>query len=238
MQARIVSAGQGARWLSSGWRLFRAAPVGWLAATFAYWFAMSVVSLVPVVGGIVALIVVPAFTVGFMALGRASEGGAPIGLGLLFEGFRHRVGAQIVLGLLYLASFAAVLGASALADGGALARWMMGAGEEPADSLAAAAFAAAAYVPVMAAFWFAPPLAAWHSLGAGKALFFSFFAFLLNWRALLAYGALAAAFALPLALVLKLAAPLFLPLMLLVVPVLLASFYASYHDVFGYHPGQ
>src|SRR5919204_5843418 len=29
MQARIVEATRGARWLADGWRLFRAAPLGW-----------------------------------------------------------------------------------------------------------------------------------------------------------------------------------------------------------------
>lgn len=113
--------------------------------------------------------------------------------------------------------------------------------------LGAAGLAAALYLPVMLSFWFAPALAAWHSLGAAKALFFSFVACLLNWRALLAYGALAAlvTLALPLAvlnaLVLatggspQLASPLLVALIVVLLPVLYASFYASYRDVFGYH---
>ena len=98
----------------------------------------------------------------------------------------------------------------------------------------------------MMMFWFAPMLAAWHSAGAAKALFFSFFACLMNWRAFLAYGAvtLLAVVAVPLAalsLILVLAAggarpqlaPLMLPLVILILPTLFASFYASYRDVFG-----
>lgn len=240
MRARIVSVAQGVRWLATGWRLFRSAPFGWLTATFAYWFVMSLVSLVPGVGGVVAIVLVPAFTVGFMALARAVDRGGAIELGLLFDGFRHHVRAQAVLGIVYLAGFAAALAASSAADGGALAHWVLGgqrAAPEALDAeamLGAAALAAAVYLPVMLAFWFAPPLAAWHSVGAGKALFFSFFACLMNWRAMLAYGAAAALLTVPLPFALRLGAPLFIALIVLLLPVLFASFYASYRDVFGY----
>jgi len=105
--------------------------------------------------------------------------------------------------------------------------------------------AAALYLPVMMLFWFAPPLAAWQASGAAKALFFSFFACLMNWRAFLAYGAVtavvtlvipfAALTVLTLAAALRFpAASLVFPLLLIVLPTLFASFYASYRDVFGY----
>jgi hypothetical protein len=256
MQARIVSAADGARWLAAGWRLFRTAPLGWLSATLAYWFAMTLLSLVPLVGAALAVALVPAFTVGFMSLARSADGGGGVELRLLFDGFRHAPRAQLVLGLVYLAAFAAVLGASVAADGGLLARWVLGGRHPAADAqdaeavLGGAGVAALAYLPVMLAFWFAPPLVAWHSAGALKALFFSLFACLMNWRALLAYGALVAlaTVAAPLvllnALVLgggegaKLAAPLLSALLVVVLPILFASFYASYRDVFGYHLPQ
>jgi hypothetical protein len=92
-------------------------------------------------------------------------------------------------------------------------------------------------------FWFAPPLAAWHGVAPAKALFFSFFACLMNWRAFLAYGAVTAvvAIALPLAVVTIVtlasisvpAMSLVFPLLIALLPTLFASFYASYRDVFG-----
>ena len=42
MQARIVAAYRGARWLGEGWRLFRAAPLGWLTLVFAYWLLTTI----------------------------------------------------------------------------------------------------------------------------------------------------------------------------------------------------
>ena len=249
MQARIVPGPQGARWLADGWRLFRVAPLGWLALIFAYWLIMTLVSVVPIIGVAVASVLVPAFSVGFMAAARAAARRGPLELALLFDGFRHHLRSQIVLGVVYFAGLGLVLAATALADGGALAGWMLAARRPPDEVLqsdeffAALTCAAALYAPVLMMFWFAPPLAAWHAVGPVKALFFSFFACLMNWRAFLAYGAATAlvALVLPLAtlsvlmlLSLKVAAmSLVFPVLIVLLPTLFASFYASYRDVFG-----
>ena len=253
MQARIVGARSGARWLAEGWRLFRVAPLGWLAAVFGYWLLMTLVSLVPLVGVAAAAVVVPAFSVGFMAVARAASHSAAADVALLFDGFRHELRAQLALGVAYLACLGLILGASSLADDGSLARWMLTGQRPPDDVMESDAFfaalvtAAALYLPVMAAFWFAPPLAAWHATGARKALFFSLAASFMNWRAFVAYGAVTAivtlvipfcaltALALASGGALRLpAASLVFPLLLILLPTLFASFYASYRDVFGY----
>ena len=106
--------------------------------------------------------------------------------------------------------------------------------------------ATALYAPVIMMFWFAPVLTAWHGIGAPKALFFSLIACLINWRAFLVYGAVAilltvVAPTLALSALLlfsgdSLGAPVtsfLFPLLLVVLPTLLASFYVSYRDVFG-----
>jgi hypothetical protein len=252
MQARIATGGQGAQWLIDGWRMFRAAPLGWFALVFAYWFLITVASLVPFLGVALASALVPVFSVGFMAAARATSHGASIELSLLFDGFRVERRAMALLGVAYFASLALVLGGSALADDGALATWML-TGARPDETvlesggfLGALVLASLLYLPVMAAFWFAPPLAAWHSTGALKALFFSFVACLINWRPFLVYGAVAALVTLVIPLVLLTVlmfalgdasrlpvAALAFPLLLVVLPTLFASFYASYRDVFG-----
>jgi len=251
-QAHIVPATHGPVWLAQGWRLFRVAPLAWLLLVFAYWFLMTLVSVLPLIGVVAASLLVPPFSVGFMAASRAAERGAPVALGLLFEGLRRRADVQLTLGGIYLLSLGLLLAGSALADGGALARWML-AGEKPdPEVIASGAFlyailvAAALYVPVMLAFWFAPVLAAWHGVGAVKALFFSLFACLMNWRAFLAYGIAAALVTLVPPFVVLSAAGLLLqgsgrasivslvfPLIIFLLPTLFASFYASYRDVFA-----
>ena len=252
MQARIVEARRGAMWLADGWRLFRAAPLGWLALVFAYWIIMTLASVVPIIGVAAASVMVPAFSVGFMAAARAASRRGPVELGLLFEGFRHHRNSQLVLGAIYFACLGFLLAATMLVDEGALATWML-TGKRPDeetlqsdDFLGALALAALLYAPVLMMFWFAPPLAAWHGIAPIKALFFSFFACLLNWRPFLAYGAVSALFALALPLLLlfvlmlasfKIAAmSLVFPLLLVLLPTLFASFYASYRDIFGGEP--
>jgi hypothetical protein len=248
MQARIVETRRGAQWLADGWNLFRVAPLGWLALVFAYWLIMTLVSVVPFVGIPIACVMVPAFTVGFMAAARAAARRGPVSFALLFDGFRQPVARQLILGLAYFACLGVVLGASTLADDGALASWML-TGQRPADDVlqsgeffGALVCAAALYVPILMMFWFAPPLAAWQAAAPLKALVFSFFACLINWRAFLAYGAVTAlvAIVLPFALLtalmlasLKVAAvSLVFPLLLVLLPTLFASFYASYRDIF------
>lgn len=251
-QAQIVPAGHGFGWLAQGWRLFRVAPLAWLLLVFSYWFLMTLVSVLPLIGVAAASVLVPPFSVGFMAASRAAERGGQVTLGLLFEGFRQRVDVQLMLGGIYLLSLLLLLAATALADGGALARWML-AGETPDTEvvrsgafLLALLFAAGLYVPVMLSFWFAPVLAAWHEISAPKALFFSLFACWMNWRAFLAYGLAAAVLTLVLPFValstIALLAQdvgrasvmsLVFPFVIALLPTLFASFYASYRDIFG-----
>jgi len=255
MQARVATAAQGARWLAHGWRLFRAAPLGWLSLVFAYTFLMTLVSLVPAIGVLAATAMVPAFSVSFMAASRAADRGAQLGLALLFSGFRERLPALLALGGIYAAALALLLAATTLADDGVFARWLASGKRPDAEALASDAFqgamlvAAALYTQVMMLFWFSPLLVAWHGLPVPKALFFSYVAVLLNWRAFVAYGIVTAiaTVVVPMATVLGLtavtsgkaqvtAAGLLFPVLLVVMPTLFASFYASYRDVFA--PGE
>ena len=97
-------------------------------------------------------------------------------------------------------------------------------------------------VPVLMAYWFAPALAGWWKLPAPKAMFFSFYACLRNWRPFVAYALGLAIFAgvLPglVVAVLGLLSPTLgslaaLPVPLIVLPIVFASFYTATRDVFG-----
>ena len=103
------------------------------------------------------------------------------------------------------------------------------------------------FLPVLAAFWFAPMLAAWNGMRAIQALFYSFFATVANWRAFLVYGMVVAAVgtlipgvaiafvgaALQRSPAVVTVVPAFvLVFFVALVPTLFASFYASYRDVF------
>jgi hypothetical protein len=251
MQARVVGAARGARWLGEGWQLFRAAPLGWLALSSVYLLGTNLLALVPFVGIVVALVLVPPLTVGMMAAARAASAGGRPQLGMLAEGFRTGTRSQLALGVVYLTCSMLIFAATTAADSaGGVRALLSGRGSSEALELQAVLFPLAVlallYLPVFMMFWFSPALAAWHATGAARALFFSFVACLINWRAFLAYGlatvlmmvvvpgltllALRVLFGAEL----KVAAvSLAFPLLILVLPTLFASFYVSYRDIFG-----
>lgn len=253
--ARIVSFGRGARWLAEGWRLFRVAPLPWVGLAVVYYLVLNLVLLVPVAGILVAPVLVPAFSVGFMAASRTAARGGPVGAELfllLFSGFRENPRRQLVLGLVFLACLALLLGATTLLDQGALAHSMLagspdgGGAQDDGGAIDAMLLAIALYIPVMMAYWFSPVLVAWHGIGVGKALVFSFLACALNWRAFLAYGAVAMLFTVvapsfALSALMLFAGgkggthivALLYAFFLVMLPTLVASFYASYRDIFG-----
>ncbi len=251
MQARIVPASNGARWLGEGWRIFRAAPLGWVATVLAYLMLTNLIAVVPIVGVPVALVLVPPLSLGLMAAARAASHGATVQLGLLFSAFRNDWRPQLALGAVYMACSLLVYALMSIADDSGALRAVLSGKAKPdelqsGDLFAPLALAALAYTPVMMAFWFAPPLAGWHSTGAVKGLFFSFVACLMNWRAFLAYGAMTLLIMvvvpfLALSAVLLLsggavrltAVGMIFPLVIVMLPTLFASFYASYRDVFA-----
>ena len=254
MQARLVPAANGVRWLIDGWRIFRAAPLAWLAIVFGYVLLTNALAVVPVAGVPAALFVVPPLSFGLMVAARAARKGERLDITMLFAGFREHLRPQLALGAAYMAGSLAIYGAVVLADqGGGLRLLLSGQGQPDELDVGALALpvlvAAAAYTPLMMALWFAPALVGWQSMGAAKAAFFSFAACMINWRPFLAYGA-AASVVLILAPLVILAvllvlsggalhlnpAGLIFPLLLVLLPTLFASFYASYRDIFPEAP--
>ena len=252
VQARQIQGSRGWRWLAEGWKIFRTSSLKWLSLVFGYWMLMTVVSVIPFVGVVAVLVLVPGFSVAFMAASRAAERGEPIELSLLFAGFRENVRSQLLLGAVYLVSIFLLLSASMLADDGALARWMVTGARPTPEVLQSDAFlqalmiAATLYLPVMMLFWFAPTLVAWHAMPVAKALFFSLFACLMNWRAFTVYGMASALvlFVVPFIALFALmllsggalrpaAMAVMFPFVLSLMPTLFASFYASYRDIFA-----
>jgi hypothetical protein len=253
---RVVPALNGWLWLKRGFGFFARAPLAWILIAVSYWVLVSLVGIVPYLGLVAVMVATPAFAVSFMTMCRELERGRPLELPLLFAGFRANVKVLLALGAIYLVAIIGILAASQLFDGGLLMRWMLlgqapPRDEESGDAMALAAIAAfALFVPVILAFWFAPMLAAWHGMSAAKALFFSFFASLRNWRAFAVYGVAVALVAglLPgvafsaLAVATKgtqgLMSMLALVLVVTLLPTLYASFYASYRDVFPEQPPE
>jgi len=249
-----VPAANGWNWVRSGFALFRKNPAMWAFLVFCYIMLMQLLGMIPVLGWFAATVLIPVFSASFMIISQEFDRGNKPGIRLLFSGFRSNLPALLRQGTLYLASALAILGLSALVDGGSLLKLMLLGEKPPAPafedgSLALAGIVAAIlYLPVVAAFWFAPALSAWRNLPALQAMFYSLFAGLRNWRAFLVYGLalllLSTLCSFALFVLALLARGLFgnrsqdafllvvLPVLLTYVPTMFASFYASYRDIF------
>jgi hypothetical protein len=253
MNARIVAPARGVRWVLEGARMFAGAPLGWMLLAFGYLILTLLLTRVPLIGTTLGLLLYPGFTVGFMIASRASALHQRLEMQMLFAGFQERARGQLALGAIYLAGVTLAILGSSLVDDGVLLRAFLGqapvAEEGTEDSRAGVLAALVLTLPTAMAVFFAPLLVAWHGMTPVKAAFFSFFACLLNWRAFALYLAFGVVLMilisnLVLGLALALAGPrgadpaallsvLFMTMMLIALPVMMSSFYASYRDLFG-----
>jgi hypothetical protein len=202
MKLNILPARAGAPWVKQGASTSFRQPLALGALYILFLIALSLVAQIPAVGLVIALALIPAFTVGLMAAAREADGCKIPLPAILFIAFRQgaaRARAMIALGLLYAAAVMAVMGISALIDGGRFLSIATGSADiaspdqvralvgNPRFSLAMWA-AIVLYTPVSLAFWHAPALTHWHGVPPVKSLFFSCVAVLKNTRPFLLYG--------------------------------------------------
>jgi hypothetical protein len=110
-----------------------------------------------------------------------------------FRAGRQQARGMAVLGAIYALAFLAVLGVSALFDGGEFARLYLLGGTITQEMVVSPAFqnamwvAMGLYLPLSLLFWHAPALVHWHGVPPVKALFFSAVACLRNFGAMTVY---------------------------------------------------
>ncbi len=197
MKLQLVPARTGTLWVRLGIQTFCKQPLALTGLFFMCMAALSIISLVPVLGSIAAMVLLPAMALAMMAATlEASKGSFPspaILLGALRtsqQGLRP----MLVLGALYATGFMAVLGASMLLDGGEFARFFMGdrtaeqVSQDPGQLLSGMLGFMLLYLPLSLAFWHAPALVYWHGISPGKSLFFSLVACWRNKWAYLVFG--------------------------------------------------
>ena len=195
----VVPARTGIAWVKLGIKTFFKQPLAMGGLFFMFMALISLVSQLPFVGAALALVVLPAATIGLMAATQvASDGKFPMP-GVLFTAFRagtKKTQAILMLGALYAVGFLLVLGVSALFDGGQFANFYLGGGGSGAmtkeimgssDFQMATWAAMALYLPLSLMFWHAPALVHWHEVSPIKALFFSFIACVKNFAAMVVY---------------------------------------------------
>ena len=227
----------GVSWVADGFRYFRQAPFVWMVMTVIVVLTTALLSLVP----LVFLLTFPLsilFAGGMMLGCAAIDRGEPLRVSHLFAGFQTHTGALVGLGGLYLAASVLVM----LLMAGVVASFPLPAFDKvlmaaPGTLLPSQLQALMVWVvvvnllamllltPVVMAVWFAPALIVLQGLDAVTAARLSLKACLVNWRPFLLYGVLAMA-------LLLLAMLLFGLGLLVAVPVLAASVYAGWKDVF------
>lgn len=195
MNLKIVPAKTGLKWVRQGMSTFWRQPLALSGLFFLFMTTVSIVSIVPFVGGALALIILPALTLGMMAATQsASDGKFPMP-SVLFVAFKdgpHRR-AMLHLGGLYAVIFLVVMFLSTLADGGTFAKVYFGGEAMTPEVVTSDSFQTALwvsmlfYVPLSMMFWHAPALVHWYGMPAVKSLFFSFVACWRNLRAFVVY---------------------------------------------------
>ncbi len=246
-----LPASAGVQWIRDGFALFRKQPSELSMLFLLYMLLMFSLSLIPLVGQLLPLLLVPAFSMAFMQACADIEAGRKVRPNLLLTAFRSpALGTLLRLGALYLLAAIAAVAASALIDGGTFWKLMSGQLKPDDESVPASGlplailFSALVYLPFAMGFWHAAPLATWQKMGLFKAIFYSFFAVRRSGKAFLAYalGWIVVGIALPaivsavLGLLLGktlVTVMLLMPLSVILTLVMYCSFYPTYIAVFG-----
>ncbi|WP_334189930.1 BPSS1780 family membrane protein [Noviherbaspirillum sp.] len=245
-----VPAGLGWLWLKEGFALFRKQPFETSTLFLSYLFLMFAVGIVPLLGQILPILLIPVFSMAFMQACVQIESGKKVYPSLLLTGFRSPAFMKLVqLGVLYIVAAIVAVAASALVDGGVF--WQIMTGQATLDPQTvrgsnmslAMIVAAIIYTPAAMAFWYAAPLIMWQKMDVFKAIFYSFFAVKRAGKAFFIYAAAWILIGVLLPSIVSSIIGLLLgrstvmlvlfPLSLIMTVVMYCSFYPTYTHIFG-----
>lgn len=197
MKLNIVPARTGLTWVKLGITTFFKQPLALGGLFFMFMALVSIASIIPVIGAVIALVILPGATLGLMAATQqALQGKFPMP-SVLITAFREgpaRMRAMLVLGAMYAAGFLLLMSITTLFDGGQFATMYLLGGKlskevlQQNDFQTAASVGMVLYLPLSLLFWHAPALVHWHGVSPAKAVFFSMVACLRNLGAFTVYG--------------------------------------------------
>jgi hypothetical protein len=232
---RKVAASEGFQWVAAGFRLYRKTPL-LLSAAFAMLFGVVMaLGLIPMVGGALSELASPLMVAGFLAAYRALDGGNELELPNFLAGVQGpaiplmAVGAVQLLGTLLIGKIMLGMGFDPQAVITAAQSQ-----KDPAEmqallnqAIPAVLTGLVLFTPLIMATWFAPALILFGGARPATALGVSLKAVAKNWAAMTVNG-----IALGLLLFLAALVPMLLGL-LVAMPVLFGSLYASYQAIFA-----
>lgn len=249
MQARRLPARRGAFWLVAGYQLFRRNPPLLTALTLTYLLVVQLsIGLSPEVTPFLLPLALPTMVLIVANGARIADQGNRLLPGSLLHGIKGNGVPMLRLGGLHLVGAFIFIGFVVLLENGGVHFADFEKTDDPELAFALLRLLLLA-IPFLMAFLFPPYLTGWDGIPAAQAVFFSFVACVRNWRALVAYLVAIAGVSVVLpGLALMLASqlsPLALQVVQVVVrvlmvfllaPVLSASLYAGYRDIF--HPAM
>lgn len=179
-------------WLKDGTGLFRKQPAALTTLLFTNILINLLIGSVPLLGPLLAMVLIPSFSMAFMQACLMIENGERVTPAVAMTGFRKPVLAQLCkIGLVYLGVSVLLTVLARFAVDFELIQQVV----QPADPAKVPPVAAWEFVKMFAlsalnasvliALSFAAPLAYWQHMAPGKALFYSFFAVLKSARVFL-----------------------------------------------------
>ena len=230
LQIKQVPVANAWAWTVRGLELFKANPAMWIILFVIYLAIMVPISLVPVIGSVMSTLLAPVFAAGLMWGCKAVTQQQDLEINHLFAGFKQNTAQLIAVGGYYMVSLLIIAVFVVLSlDKETVEVLMKGQTVSPEQAgamMLPILIAMFFLVPVLMAYWFAPVLVGLNNLTATEAMKLSFMACLQNILPFLLYGLI-----FMLALIVALI-PFGLGL-LVVVPVMMTSLYASYVDIFN-----
>jgi uncharacterized membrane protein len=228
-EGRTVPVENGWAWIANAWSIFRRAIGIWIGMAVTLLIVFIVLAVVPL-GAIVSFLVTPVFGAGLVIASRTIDEGGQVQFSQLFAGFAHRFGTLLVVGLLYLIGTAVITIAVVVATGISIFELMNATSPEHAIALGlrfvlAMLLILALMLPLVMAIWFAPPLVVFQGLGAVEAMKASFTGCLRNMLPFLLYGVVLLIFGVIASIPMGLG-------WLLLLPVMAASIYTAYRDIY------
>ena len=194
MHLKHVPASTGIQWVKRGIQTFFRQPFAISGLFFMFMAGLSLMSVVPFLGSLVAIVITPAATLGLMAASRKADQGEFPMPSTLITAFRQGTSHSrnmLMLGGLYATSLL-LLVAVAFLLGPDLPEVAGETGLTP--EMLATVFnspglwlSGSLYVPILMMFWHAPALVHWHGVAPVKSLFFSLVACWTNKGALTLY---------------------------------------------------
>ena len=231
---KSLPAGAGTDWIGRGWALFARAPLMWIVSLVILFVTAIVLAFIPFLGTLAFQVAQAVFVGGYVAACRNLERGGEFELEHLFAGFKVRFVPLLIVGLIFLAVSLGIMLLFFLAVGlSLLPAFLSGDPSVFTTAMAgsiiglmlASLVMMALFVPLMAAYWFAPALVMMHDMAPIEAMKASFFACFRNFVPFLIYSIVMA--------ITGLIAVLPFGLGLLVwVPVAIASTYVAYRQIF------